>query len=122
MSTFCLGHYLDNTPEEPRMPSIDDVLRLLPHRPPMLLIDAVTEFEAGVRVVALKRVTADEWFFPIERSYPGSMAMPGLLVVEAMAQAGAVLLLAGADDAASKVVYFAALDHVQWHGPVVPGD
>ena len=60
------------------MPSIEDVLRLLPHRPPFLLLDAVTEFEAGVRVVALKRVTADE-----------------------------------ASDAASKVVYFAALDHVR---------
>ena len=50
------------------------------------------------------------------------MTMPGLLVVEAMAQAGAILLLAGASDAASKVVYFAALDHVRWHAPVVPGD
>jgi beta-hydroxyacyl-ACP dehydratase FabZ len=100
--------------------TVDDVLRLLPHRYPFLFIDAVAEFEAGVRLVALKNVTVNEPFFA--GHLPGAPTMPGLLIVEAMAQAGGLLLMAEAEDPARKVVYFASLDNVQWHAPVRPGD
>ena len=100
--------------------TVDDVLRLLPHRYPFLFIDAVAEFEAGVRLVALKNVTVNEPFFA--GHLPGAPTMPGLLVVEAMAQAGGILLMANAEDPAQKVVYFASLDGVRWHAPVRPGD
>jgi beta-hydroxyacyl-ACP dehydratase FabZ len=98
----------------------DDILRLLPHRYPFLLVDAVVEFEAGVRLVAVKNVTVNEPFFA--GHFPGAPLMPGLLVVEALAQAGGLLLMAAAADPASKVVYFASLDAVRWHAPVCPGD
>jgi beta-hydroxyacyl-ACP dehydratase FabZ len=100
--------------------TIDDVLRLLPHRYPFLLVDAVPEFEPGTRIVALKNVTANEPFFA--GHFPGMPVMPGLLVVEALAQAGGLLLMATCDDAASQVVYFASLDNVVWHTTVRPGD
>jgi beta-hydroxyacyl-ACP dehydratase FabZ len=98
----------------------DEIVRLLPHRYPFLLIDTVTEFEGGVRVVALKNVTADEPFFAGHS--PPNLIMPGLLIVEALAQAGGVLLMASTPDSADKVVYFASLDRVRWHAPVGPGD
>jgi beta-hydroxyacyl-ACP dehydratase FabZ len=102
------------------MLTADDILRLLPHRYPFLLVDAVVEFEADVRLVAVKNVTANEPFFT--GHLPGAPLMPGLLVVEALAQAGGLLLMAATDDPAGKVVYFASLDAVRWHAPVRPGD
>ena len=97
-----------------------DIRRLLPHRYPFLLIDTVLECELGVRLVASKLVSHDEPYF----AGPGDALpeMPGLLIVEALAQAGGLLLLAGLDDPAGQVVYFASLDAVRWHAPVHPGD
>jgi beta-hydroxyacyl-ACP dehydratase FabZ len=100
--------------------TVDDVARLLPHRYPFLLIDAVEEYEPGVRLVALKHVTTGEPFFA--GHLPGAPTMPGMLVVEAMAQAGGLLLMAEAEDPERKVVYFASIDGVRWHGAVRPGD
>jgi beta-hydroxyacyl-ACP dehydratase FabZ len=100
------------------MMTVEDVMQLLPHRYPFLLVDAVKEFERDVRCVALKNVTANEPFFAGGATLP----MPGLLVVEAMAQAAGLLLMASTDDAASKIIYFASLDRVQWHDVVSPGD
>ena len=100
--------------------SVDDILRLLPHRYPFLLVDAVLEFEADVRLVAVKHVTVNEPFFA--GHLPGTPLMPGLLIVEALAQAGGLLLMAATADPATKVVYFASLDAVRWHAPVRPGD
>ena len=97
-----------------------DILRLLPHRYPFLLVDAVAEFEPDRHIVALKNVTAGEPF--LVGHLPGAPYMPGLLVVEALAQAGGLLLMAATDDPGSKVVYFASLDAVRWHAPVRPGD
>jgi beta-hydroxyacyl-ACP dehydratase FabZ len=97
-----------------------DLRRLLPHRYPFLLVDAVLECELGVRLVARKLVTHDEPFIPGHR--PGDPEMPGMLVLEALAQAGGLLLLAELDDPARHVVYFAALEAVRWHGAVRPGD
>lgn len=97
-----------------------DLRRLLPHRDPFLLVDAVLECEAGIRLAARKLVTHDEPFF--EGHFPRDPVMPGMLVVESMAQAGGLLLMAEVDDPATKVVYFASLDAVRWHTAVRPGD
>ena len=97
-----------------------DVQRLLPHRYPFLLVDTVLEYELGVRLVARKLVSHNEPFF--RGHFADVPVMPGLLVVEALAQAGGLLLLAGLADPADQVVYFASLDAVQWHGTVRPGD
>ena len=100
--------------------NVDDVMRLLPHRYPFLFIDAVHEFEPRVRIVAVKNVTADELFFTSMNRTP--LVMPGLLILEAMAQAGGVLLMAGEGDPGAKVVYFASIDAVRWRSSVRPGD
>ena len=99
---------------------LPDVQRLLPHRYPFLLVDMVLECELGVRLVARKLVSHNEPCF--RGHFAGEPVMPGLLVVEALAQAGGLLLLAGLDDPAGQVVYFASLDAVRWHGAVRPGD
>jgi beta-hydroxyacyl-ACP dehydratase FabZ len=94
--------------------------RLLPHRFPFLLIDRIVELGAD-KVVALKNVTINEPFFA--GHFPGHPIMPGVLIIEAMAQAGAVLAMnALGADAATKVIYFMALDKVKFRKPVVPGD
>ena len=102
--------------------SLDALVARLPHRPPFRFVDRVSVFEAGIRVVAHKDVTATEWFFAPDAEDAATLVMPDLLVVEAMAQAGAVLLMADTAHAAAKVVYFAGLDRVQWHAPVRAGD
>ena len=99
------------------------IQRVLPHRPPFLLVDAVLELEPGVRCVGVKSVSGDEWFFPAEPVAPPTMlTMPGLLIVEALAQLGGILLLLDEAEPAARVVYFASATGVAWHAPVVPGD
>ena len=99
------------------------IRRILPHRPPFLLVDAVLELEPGARCVGVKSVTGNEWFFPAETGAPLTMpTMPGLLIVEALAQLGGILLLRDEADPATKVVYFASVTGVVWHAPVLPGD
>ena len=95
--------------------------RLLPHRYPFLMIDRVVEL-GDEKVVALKNVSANEPFFT--GHFPGHPIMPGVLIVEAMAQAGAILAMRtiGVEAAKQKVVYFMALDKVKFRKPVVPGD
>jgi beta-hydroxyacyl-ACP dehydratase FabZ len=96
------------------------IQRLLPHRFPFLLIDRVVELD-GDRVVAIKNVTINEPFFV--GHFPGHPVMPGVLIVEAMAQAGAVMAMrASSFDPEKQVVYFMALDRVKFRRPVVPGD
>jgi 3-hydroxyacyl-[acyl-carrier-protein] dehydratase len=102
------------------MIDIAKLFELLPHRFPFLLVDRITELEPGVRITGVKAVTADEPLF--SRADHEQMIMPGLLVIEAMAQTGAVLLMLGHERAVGKLVYFAALDHVTWSGVVRPGD
>jgi len=96
------------------------ILDSLPHRYPFLLVDRVLELEAGKRIVAIKNVTFNEPFFP--GHFPGAPVMPGVLIIEAMAQAGAVLLLHDMDDRASKLVYFTGIDKARFRRPVIPGD
>jgi beta-hydroxyacyl-ACP dehydratase FabZ len=97
------------------------IQRILPHRPPFLLVDAVLELERGVRCVGRKNVTVNEWFFPADE-WDVSPTMPGLLILEALAQLGGVLLLLDEAEPATKVVYFASVAEVVWHAAVIPGD
>ncbi|MCI0658132.1 MAG: 3-hydroxyacyl-ACP dehydratase FabZ, partial [Acidobacteria bacterium] len=96
------------------------IMEIIPHRYPFLLVDRVLELEEGRRIVALKNVTFNEPFF--QGHFPGNPIMPGVLVVEAMAQAGAVLLLHSRPESRGKVVYFAGIDKAKFRRPVVPGD
>ncbi len=96
------------------------IMASLPHRYPFLLVDRILEVEGDRRVVGLKNVTINEPFF--QGHFPGHPIMPGVLIVEAMAQTGGVLMLSRLDDPDSKVVYFMALDDVKFRRPVVPGD
>lgn len=99
---------------------IDSILKIMPHRYPFLLIDRILDLEPDKRVVALKNVTINEPFFG--GHFPGHPIMPGVLILEAMAQAGGVLLLNAIPDPESKVVYFLAVDNARFRKPVVPGD
>jgi len=99
---------------------VEKILELLPHRYPFLLVDRVLEVQGTQRIVGLKNVTFNEPFF--QGHFPGHPVMPGVLIIEAMAQTGGLLLMEQIPDRASKVVYFMALDNVKFRKPVVPGD
>jgi beta-hydroxyacyl-ACP dehydratase FabZ len=99
---------------------IDGILGILPHRYPFLLVDRIIGLEEGKRAVGIKNVTYNEPFF--QGHFPGAPVMPGVLIVEAMAQVGAVLLLRGIPDRQDKLVYFAGIDQARFRRPVVPGD
>ncbi|TVP55295.1 MAG: UDP-3-O-[3-hydroxymyristoyl] N-acetylglucosamine deacetylase [Gemmatimonadales bacterium] len=96
------------------------ILQYLPHRYPMLLVDRVTHFEPGRRIVGVKNVTINEPFF--QGHYPGHPIMPGVLIIEAMAQVGGLLLMDTIENPDEKVVYFMSLNNVKWRRPVTPGD
>jgi len=96
------------------------IMEILPHRYPFLLVDRVLELHEGRRITALKNVTFNEPFF--QGHFPGNPIMPGVLIVEAMAQAGAVLLLRAVPERRGKVVYFAGINKAKFRRPVVPGD
>ena len=97
-----------------------DIQAILPHRYPFLLVDRVTEIESGKRAVGWKSVTFNEPFFP--GHFPGHPIMPGVLIIEAMAQVGGVLLLSSIEDRDDKIFYFAGIDEARFRRPVVPGD
>lgn len=99
--------------------SKDEIEAVLPHRDPFLLIDEVVELEPGARVVARKHVRADEWY--LAGHFPGRPIMPGVLIVEAMAQAGAVAVLSE-DENRGKLALFAGIDGVRFKRVVEPGD
>jgi len=102
--------------------TIDEIKEYLPHRYPFLLIDRVVEFEEGKRIVALKNVSVNEPYFP--GHFPHYAVMPGVLIVEAMAQAAAVLAIKtlGHKNDGKWVYYFVGIDGARFKRPVVPGD
>jgi 3-hydroxyacyl-[acyl-carrier-protein] dehydratase len=107
----------------PRPEDLDvvGIMRRIPHRYPFLLIDRVVEIEPDRRAVCLKNVTVNEPFF--QGHFPGRPVMPGVLIVEAMAQAGGILVAASHDtNAESKLVYFTSIEQARFRRPVVPGD
>jgi 3-hydroxyacyl-[acyl-carrier-protein] dehydratase len=104
----------------PAVPFGRDVIEsVLPHRDPFLLIDEVTELEPGRRVVARRGVRADDWWFP--GHFPGRPVMPGVLIVEAMAQTGAIAVLIQ-DENRGKIAFFAGIDDCRFKRVVEPGD
>ncbi len=100
--------------------SVEDIMQVLPHRYPFLLVDRILEIEEGKRIVGLKNVTINEPFF--QGHFPGHPIMPGVLIIESMAQVGGMLLMRTLADPSSKVVYFLSLDNVKFRRPVKPGD
>jgi len=103
----------------PKALGIEDIMQVLPHRYPFLLVDRILELEPK-RVVGIKNVTINEPFFA--GHFPGHPVMPGVLIIEAMAQVGGMLLMGAIENPQSKVVYFTSLNDVKWRRPVKPGD
>ncbi len=107
-------------PYNPPMPiEADEIERIIPHRYPMLLVDRIIEIEEGKHAVGIKSVTANEWFF--QGHFPGRKIMPGVLIVEALAQLAAITLLKG-NDAAGKLPLFGGIESMRFRRPVLPGD
>jgi 3-hydroxyacyl-[acyl-carrier-protein] dehydratase len=99
---------------------INEIQKFLPHRYPFLLIDKVLEMERYKRIVAIKNVTINEAFF--QGHFPGKPIMPGVLILESMAQAGGLLLLQEIPDRDNKLLYLASMNDVKFRRPVLPGD
>lgn len=100
---------------------INEIMKILPHRYPFLLVDRIVEYVAGERIVGIKNVSINEPFF--QGHFPGHPVMPGVLIVEAMAQVGGIYAYVTlGDEVRDKVCYFASIDNVKFRKPVVPGD
>ena len=99
---------------------IAEILKILPHRYPFLLVDRILEVEKGKRIVGIKNVTFNEEFF--QGHFPGNPVMPGVLIVEAMAQVAAIGLLGVVPEHEKKLLYLSGLDRCRFRRPVLPGD
>lgn len=102
------------------MMDIVEIMKYLPHRYPFLLLDRIVELVPEKRVVGIKNVTFNEPFF--QGHFPAHPIMPGVLIVEAMAQAAGVLSMQMVDDPSTKVIYFMSIDKAKFRQPVLPGD
>ena len=96
------------------------IQKILPHRYPFLMVDAILEMERFKRIVGVKNVSINEGFF--QGHFPGKPILPGVLIIEAMAQTGGLLLLQEVPDRENKLLYFVAVDDARFRRPVVPGD
>ncbi|MGD0694930.1 MAG: 3-hydroxyacyl-ACP dehydratase FabZ [Terriglobia bacterium] len=99
---------------------ITEIMRLLPHRYPFLLVDRIIELEADRRIVGLKNVTVNEPFF--QGHFPGMPVMPGVLIIECMAQVAGVMIYRDIPDRHKKLIYFTGVDRARFRRPVIPGD
>jgi 3-hydroxyacyl-[acyl-carrier-protein] dehydratase len=117
-----MGPEITTEAESARKTTLDihDILRILPHRYPFLLIDRVIDLTRRERIVAIKNVTMNEPFF--QGHFPNMPIMPGVLIVEAIAQAGGALLLTEVDDRDGKLMVFTGIERARFRRPVVPGD
>jgi 3-hydroxyacyl-[acyl-carrier-protein] dehydratase len=107
--------------KEDAMIDINEIMKILPHRFPFLLVDRIVEHEEGKKIVGLKNVTINEPFFP--GHFPGHPVMPGVLIIEAMAQVGGILAyLSSNEEIRNKLCYFVAIDNAKFRRPVIPGD
>ena len=100
--------------------NVVEIQKILPHRHPFLFVDAVLEMERLKSIVAIKNVTINEAYF--QGHFPGAPVMPGVLIIESMAQTGGLLLLQEVPDREKKLLYFVAIDNARFRRPVVPGD
>jgi beta-hydroxyacyl-ACP dehydratase FabZ len=99
---------------------ITEIMKFLPHRYPFLLVDRIVELEPEKRIVGLKNVTINEPFF--QGHFPGAPVMPGVLMVEAMAQVAGVMIYRDLPDREKKLIYFTGIENARFRRPVVPGD
>jgi beta-hydroxyacyl-ACP dehydratase FabZ len=99
---------------------IGDILNILPHRYPFLLVDRILALEPEKRIVGLKNVTFNEQFF--QGHFPGAPVMPGVLIIESMAQVAGVLIYRDLPEKESKLIYFTGIENAKFRRPVVPGD
>jgi len=106
--------------EKPYVYGIHDIMRFLPHRYPFLLVDRIVELEPDKRVVGLKNVTINEPFF--QGHFPGAPVMPGVLIIESMAQVAGVMIYRDLPDRESKLIYFTGIESAKFRRPVLPGD
>ena len=110
----------DSSQEKKTSLDIHDILKILPHRYPFLLVDRIVELEPDKRIVGLKNVTINEQFF--QGHFPEAPVMPGVLIIESMAQVAGVLIYRNMADRGNKLIYFTGIDNAKFRRPVVPGD
>lgn len=106
--------------EQKTVYSITEIMKILPHRYPFLLVDRIIEIEEEKRIVGLKNVTINEQFFL--GHFPGAPVMPGVLIIEAMAQVAGVLIYRDMPDKDTKLIYFSGVENAKFRRPVLPGD
>ncbi|MBI5483873.1 MAG: 3-hydroxyacyl-ACP dehydratase FabZ [Deltaproteobacteria bacterium] len=105
----------------PMLLDVNDIMKILPHRYPFLMVDRIVELDPAKRCVGIKNVTINEPFF--QGHFPGHPVMPGVLIVEAMAQVAGIMAYLASDEATKqKVSYFISIDYAKFRKPVVPGD